>query len=246
MEGMEPAAPQPKKDYLLPASILIAALLIAGALVYNVGQRSDGQTASLSGAAGQAPSIDLANVVFLGDPKAKVTLVEYGDYQCPFCGKFFEETEPLIRNEYINTGKVRMVYKDLAFLGPESLAAAEAARCAADQGKFWEYHDALFIEEGNEDRNDDGTFNGSSENTGNLNKDLFLRLARNFGLDTSEFTACLDSRKHRAAVEADLAEARAVIPQPSTPTIFINGKMLQGALPYPTFKQAIEQALSDL
>jgi len=235
-----------KRDYLLPASILISAILVSSALVYNVGKKSAGEIADN----GKTSSdFDLTDVVFLGDSKAPLTLIEYGDYQCPFCIKFFEETEPLIKKEFVDTGRVKMVYKDLAFLGPESLAAALAARCAADQGKFWEYHNALFEEEAIEDRSDDGIFNGSSENSGNLNKQTFLRLAENLGLNTQIFTDCFDSKKHQARIEKDLAEAQTVMSRVSTPTFFVvrdkdkKTQMIQGALPYQTFKEAIEELL---
>jgi len=234
-----------KRDYLLPISLLISALLVSSALVYNVGKKA-GSNENLNNKAPKT-EIDLSDVVFLGDPKAPVTFIEYGDYQCPFCIMFFEQTMPLLKAEYINTGKVKMVYKDLAFLGPESLSASLAANCAADQGKFWEYHEALYTEELSEDRGDDGQFNGSSENSGNLNKETFLKLANKLGLDIESFTSCFDSKKYQSKVEKELAEAQAVIgSRVSTPTFFVKGKttqMIQGALPYQKFKEAIEQEL---
>lgn len=111
--------------------------------------------------------------VVLGDPKAPVTLIEYGDYQCPFCGRFFKDTEPLIRENYIKTGKVKMVFRNFQFLGSESVSAAEAAECAKDQGKFWAYHDALYTTE----------LNDGKENNGNLTRELFIDLAKSTGLD---------------------------------------------------------------
>jgi protein-disulfide isomerase len=80
----------------------------------------------------------------LGDSNAKVTIILYEDFQCPFCGKFFSESEKNIRDTYVKNGDVRLVYRDFAFIGPESDRAAEGARCAAEQNKFWEYHDYLF------------------------------------------------------------------------------------------------------
>jgi protein-disulfide isomerase len=113
--------------------------------------------------------------VVLGDPNAKVTLVEYGDYQCPFCGRFFSEVEPLIRQNYIQTGKVNMIFRNFEFLGPESEASAEASECAKDQGKFWEYHDALYSAKVAD--------TAGGENDGSLNRDLFLKIANNLGLN---------------------------------------------------------------
>jgi protein-disulfide isomerase len=139
----------------------------------------------------QAADVDtgvkLANVpnvssddVVLGDPNAPVTFIEYGDYQCPFCARFFNDTEPLIRDQYIKTGKVKMIFRNYPFLdgfvsppGTESEYSAEAAECAKDQGKFWEYHDALYTAE-----SQDG-----HENNGNLNRDLFFTIADNLKLN---------------------------------------------------------------
>ncbi len=110
--------------------------------------------------------------VILGDPNAPVTIIEYGDYQCPFCARFYTDVEQFIRDEYIASGKVKMVFRNYAFLGPESVAAAEAAECAKDQGKFWEYHDQLY-----EAENKDGR-----EHNGNLAKDLFVQISEELGL----------------------------------------------------------------
>jgi len=87
-----------------------------------------------------------------GDTNAPVTIVLYVDFQCPFCGKFFKDTEQTVLADYIKAGKVKLVSRDFAFLGDESLKAAEAARCAADQGKFWEYHDYLFTHQKGENQ----------------------------------------------------------------------------------------------
>ena len=80
----------------------------------------------------------------LGDAGAKVTIILYEDFQCPFCGRFFHDSEQSIRDTYLKNGQVQLVYRDFAFLGRESTKSAEAARCAGEQGKFWEYHDYLF------------------------------------------------------------------------------------------------------
>lgn len=97
----------------------------------------------------------------LGNPQAKVALIFYADFQCPFCGKFFKETEQSIQNTYVKDGKVQLAYRDFAFLGPESIRSAEAARCAGEQNKFWEYHDYLFTHQ-------------KGENQGNFS-DLYLK-----------------------------------------------------------------------
>lgn len=130
-------------------------------------------TSTRAAAAGEpnAPPAGERDVI-LGDPNAPVTVIEYGDYQCPFCARFFTDVEPFIRDEYIKTGKVKMVFRNYAFLGPESVDAAEAAECAKDQGKFWEFHDALYEAEAEDGR----------EHNGNLNKDLFVEISEKLGL----------------------------------------------------------------
>ncbi|MDP1718908.1 MAG: thioredoxin domain-containing protein, partial [bacterium] len=160
-----------EKDILLPASILVAALLVAGALVYNVGSRSIApQQANVVSAFSNK---DLAeDDVILGDLNAPVTLVVFGDYQCPFCGRFFSDVESKLRDEYIKTGKAKMVFRDFAFLGQESADAAMASQCASEQKKFWEYHDGIYTAE---------ILDGKEYN-GNLNDAFFRALASSIGL----------------------------------------------------------------
>lgn len=241
---MEPE--KQKRDWLLPASILIAALMVTVALVYNTGKGATAGNQNQNGAdAVKTGNIDLSSVFFSGKSDAPLTLLEYGDYQCPYCARFFEQTEPSLNSEYIATGKVKFAYKDMAFLGPESVAAASAAACAQDQGKFWEYHDALYDIEAKEDETDDGKVNGSSENSGNLTRALFLTLAKKLSLNETDFAACLDSKKYESRVQASTAEAGVLMGQnASTPSFFLNGKLLfQGALPFSSFKQALDQAV---
>lgn len=241
---------KPKRDYLLPVSILIAAVLVAVALIYNAGKKADNNPAAANPAANSgaptmsAKDIDLSSVDFQGNQNASATLVEYGDYQCPFCARFFEQTEPALKTAYFDTGKVKFAYKDMAFLGPESLAAAQAASCAQDQGKFWQYHDALFNTEIKEEQT-----TGRSENTGNLNRALFLSLANGLGLNATDFASCLDSNKYKDKVTKETAEANAVMgaDKASTPSFFLNGQLLfQGAYPLANFQQAIDQVLAGL
>ena len=170
--------------------------------------------------------------VILGDPQAPVTVVEYGDYQCPFCGRFFSQTEPLLKESYVKTNKVRMIYRDMAFLGPESVEASKAAECAKDQGKFWAFHDALFTAE----------IKDGQEGNGNLNRDLFVKLAGDVKLDTKAFTACYDSGKYADVVQQITDQAHQIGVN-ATPTTFVNQTMIQGAQPFAQFKATIDQLL---
>ncbi|TSC82449.1 MAG: DSBA oxidoreductase [Parcubacteria group bacterium Gr01-1014_20] len=206
-----------KKDFFLPGSILVAALLISGSIIYMVGSKNSANTSNQVPLAGDVKSkVEVSSRdVILGDTKAPVTLIEYGDYQCPWCGKFFTEVEDKLRKGYIESGKVKMVYRNFAFIGPESFAAAEAAECAKDQSKFWVYHDELYRAE-----HKDG-----AEKNGNLNRDLFLKIATDLKLNLASFTSCLDADKYAKQVETDTAEGRSAGVR-GTPAIFINGEQV--------------------
>ncbi len=231
-----------KRDYFLPVSILIAGVMIAGAVVYAFGRVSPanpGQNNVVAAAPnGQLAAVAAAGAgrdVILGDPKAPVTIIEYGDYQCPFCARFFSDTEPLIRAAYVNTGKARMVYRNFPFLGPESTDSAEAAECAKDQQKFWAFHDGLYAAEKLD----------ATEGNGNLNRSLFIKIAGNVGMDTAAFTSCFDSKKYAAIVDQEVTDAKNAGVD-STPTFFINGSQIKGAIPFEGdggFKSIINNAL---
>jgi len=224
------------KNYLLPASILIAAVLIAGSVIYSTGAKNGSGGSSNSNPENQAavsPELSSADVI-LGDPKAPITMIEYSDFQCPFCGRFYSQTEPSLKEQYVKTGKVRFIYRHFAFLGPESRAAAEAAECAKDQSKFWEYHDAIFNAE----------VADGKEHNGNLNRDLFLDIAENIGLNLGSFTSCLDSNKYAQKVADDYSGAQALGVK-ATPTVFVNNVKIEGALLFGQFQQVIEQLLAN-
>jgi len=158
-----------------------------------------------------------------GPKDAPVTLVEFTDFHCPFCGRAVATLKDVMR-EY--DGKIRWVFRDfpIASLHPMAAKAAEAARCAGEQGRFWEYHDLLF--------------EGQSQAT---IKDL-KRSAEQLKLDPKSFGQCLDSGKHQAAVEADVQEG-ARLGVTGTPTFFINGRILVGAQPLESFRRIIEAEL---
>lgn len=166
----------------------------------------------------------------LGDPNAKVTLVEFADYQCPYCEQFFTSTFPQIRTDYIDTGKVKFVYKNLAFLGTESTDAANAALCAKEQNKFWEFHDYLFKHQG-------------QENSGTFSIANLKQFAADLGLNTDQFNSCLDSKKYNSQVQADVAEANKDGFQ-STPSFAVGTTPVVGAQPYAQFKTAIDSELA--
>ena len=154
----------------------------------------------------------------IGDPNAPITIVEFGDFQCPYCAGFWSDTEKSLIKNYVASGKVYFTYRSIEFVGPESQRAAEAAYCAADQGKFWPYHDFLFA-------------NQAQENSGTFAENNLLAFARAMGLDQAQFTACLSSRKYRQRVAQDgNAAARAGVL--GTPAFLIDGRLLEGAQSY--------------
>ncbi|MEK7076682.1 MAG: DsbA family protein [Patescibacteria group bacterium] len=240
----------PRRNNLLPASILLAAVLVSGSIFYAVGRNGSAPKEKVSVNRDQLAALAALPVsnaggrdVIVGDPKAPVTIIEYGDFQCPFCGRFFSQTEPMIREQFVKTGKVNMIYRHFAFLGPESFAAAEASECAKDQKKFWGFHDALYQIEGKDGR----------EHNGNLNRDLFLAIADELKLDAKDFASCVDGGAYAEAVRKESDEGRAKGVD-STPSFFVNGTLVRGAIPFedylgqggdtqPGFKSIIDNAL---
>lgn len=172
--------------------------------------------------AGTSPSI--------GPADAPVTIIEFSDFQCPYCDKFYSDTEQALLDKY--AGKVRFVYKQfpLNSIHPQAQKASEASLCAADQNKFWEYHHQLFDTQ--------STWSGKA----NAN-DQFKAFAADLNLDTNRFNNCLDSDVKAAEVEADLTQG-SEFGVSGTPGFFINGINLGGAYPLATFEQIIDEQLA--
>lgn len=162
-----------------------------------------------------------------GDKKAPVTLIEFSDFQCSFCRKFWKKTLPLIEERYIKTGKVKLVYRHFAILGKPSKAAAQAAECAGEQGKFWDYHDKLFASAGSLFAFTRGSLKG---------------YARELGLKDKLFSQCIDSAKYSKKVDGETSIA-ASLGARGTPTFFLNGRLIVGAQPFEVFEAVIEKEL---
>ncbi len=199
-------------------SIIVAAIIIAGAILYVARPK----TTAAPAASNSQPSLadkglSIDGLPVLGDPKAPATILEFGDFQCIACVRFFAMAEPQITKDLINTGKANMVFKILDFIGPESIDAAEAAECSADQGKFWEMHDAIYNAELNEVK-----ANKNNENSGNLTKNFFVSTAKNLGMDVNQFTSCYDSQKYASKIASFYTDAgKALGGLISTPSIFV-------------------------
>lgn len=167
----------------------------------------------------------------MGDPDAAVTIVEYSDYQCPFCARHVSQTWPDIKANFVDTGRVFYIFKDLPLVSihPQAVTAHEAARCAGDQGHYWEMHALLFERQG-----------AWSEPAADL-VSIFVDMAVDLGLDAETFRVCAESGRWTAAVNADMQEARQ-LGLSGTPGFFINGYPISGAREYALFEFAIQLA----
>jgi len=171
---------------------------------------------------------------YLGDENAPITLVEFGDYQCFFCNKFFHDTENGILKNYVETGKVKIIFKDYTIIGPDSITAALGANCAGDQGKFWEFHDILYN-------------NWNGENNGWAAREKIIGFANDTKLDVDKFTECLDEKHHQAKIEASYRDAQQ-LGITGTPGFFVinaNNQVtpIQGAQPYEVFQRIFDAQL---
>jgi protein-disulfide isomerase len=160
----------------------------------------------------------------LGPDDAAITIVEFSDFQCPFCRRFYTDTYHALLDAY--PGKIRFVYRNLPLtsIHPNAMPAAVAAMCANDQNAFWDYHDKLF----------------SSEV---LDETTYIQYAADLGLDADAFTACLSSGKHDDFIKQDMDFSLGLGVQ-STPTFFVNGLAIVGAQPITNFKQLIDKELA--
>jgi protein-disulfide isomerase len=176
-----------------------------------------------------------------GPEDAPVTIVEFSEFLCPYCQRFAVETLPLIEDAY--EGKVRYVYRDFIVHGETSLKISEAAECADDQDKFWEYHDKLWEEYNTLVAH----YQTVSEQPETGMSDLATTLkgyASDLGLDTATFNDCLDTGKNTAEVQKDSQDAR-TYGVSGTPSFFINGQLVVGAQPFDNFKAVIDAALAE-
>ncbi|QLH03109.1 protein-disulfide isomerase [Nitrosopumilus cobalaminigenes] len=167
----------------------------------------------------------------LGDPSAPITIIEFGDYQCHQCYNWFHNTKPAIFEDYIATGKVNLVFVDMAFLGRDSPKAAQATYCAEEQGMYWEYHDMLYTLQ--EDKIDGGW----------ANSERLKAIALDLGLNSDLFESCLDSGKYTKRVQYNTQQARDHNVR-GTPNFIVVGpdgqQQLGGAQPFSVFKQVLD------
>jgi len=217
-----------KKSTLTWVGIAVLALLLVVSVFTGGFNFKQGNTIKNSNP-GNIDSINMKNLIeddsIKGDPNAPVTIVEFSDYECPFCAKFYAQAFKQIESEYIDTGKVKFVYRDFPLnFHAQAQKAAEAAECAGEQGKYFEMHDKLF---------ELGVSGGVT---------AFKQYASDIGLDTDEFNSCLDSGAMTSEVKKDMLDGQKLGVK-GTPAFFINGEMISGAQPYSVFKSAIDSAL---
>ncbi len=231
----------------LIAAMLISALLISGSMLgasIYLAEKIDGVRTQLGDIGGapiaprppggeeEAPQkkVDVSKVVTPSDPTrgpkdATVTIIEFSDYECPFCGRFYEESLPALLKEYGN--KVRFVWKDFPLpMHGNAPKASEAAHCAGEQGKYWEYHDVLF------------------QNQRALSIDSLKEYAQRLNLDTGDFESCLSSGKFGKKIKDDMNVARGLGVN-GTPTFFVNGERVVGAQPVEEFRRRIDAILAE-
>jgi len=205
-------------------------------LIY--GQENMTKPSSLAATPSTAPT----NVNFLtsnmspvlGSENAPITMIEFGDYQCFYCNNFFHNTESDIVKNYIDTGKVKLYFKDFTIIGQDSVAAANAAHCAQEQGKFWEYHDILYT-------------NWAGENTGWASAANQTQFSKQLGLDQDEFNQCMNQSKYIPLIRSSVSDANN-LGLTGTPDFFIIGPdnsvtKVVGAQPYDVFDEIFKSKL---
>jgi len=201
------------RPWILPgiAGIAVIAIVLVGVFAIN----SDGGDT----AAAQMPAPSL------GEPTAQVVIHEYADYQCPFCGVFSRSIKPELQEKYIDTGLARLVWHDFAWYGDESRIAANAARCAADQDQFWEFHDLLFERQ-------------LGTNQGTFSRDNIKRLGVALALEPEAFESCVDANAYAGAIDADMRRVRR-LGLNGTPSFIIGEQRVIGAQLFEVFEEAI-------
>ena len=213
-----------KNVYFLAIPIVIG--LIIGFIVISNGDNSDQKSNLFS-----KEKLLENTPPIIGDIDAKITILEFGDYQCTFCYKFHQQTLEKIKESYIDTGKVNYTYKDFPLNGLDSILAAEASFCANEQGKYWEYHDTIFN-------------NWAGERTGWITSNSLLDFAEQNKLNVNEFTECVNNHKYTQKVieNQKFAENIGINATPSF-LIFNDEKLVRviGAQPIEKFVDAIQQ-----
>ena len=236
-----------RRSLILPLVVALAAAVALVAVLVGGGDGSDGGRDSGPAAQGPTDSSgapqeqqsagepvlekrEEGDPLAMGPVDAPVVMVMWSDFQCPFCGRFARETLPELVERYVDAGELRVEWRDFAYLGKESREAAKVARVAAEQGRFWEFHDALFADQ-------------PKPNTGGVDRAHLEDAAREAGLDLDRFRAGLAEDAHHDVVQADFDEG-AGIGVTGTPSFLINNRPVVGAQPAEAFITVVDEALA--
>jgi protein-disulfide isomerase len=226
----------------VPIVVAVVAALIAGVMLLAPALAKSGDAPVTDvNRAGSRPPVDPENDPFahivrrdpkdpaaLGDVDAPVVMINYSEFQCPFCGKFARDTKPALVEQFVEDGTLRIEWRHFPYLGPESQTAAQAGYAAGAQGKFWEFHDAMYADQ-------------QPPNSGKLTEDYLVGVAEEVGLDGDRFREDMTSSEAEAAVKKDFQEGQS-IGVTGTPAFLVNGQPIMGAQPTEVFVEAIEQA----
>lgn len=228
--------------------VLLVAFLAIGYLFAKVEMLQNGNTATVPSAVQQATDpnaqapqepaapdpeqvkkdLKMGHFPVQGDNNAKVTIVEFSDFECPFCGRFYTDTLPQLKKDYIDTGKVKLYYRHYPLpFHPKAVPLALAAECANDQDAFWKMHDKIF---------------DNNATVATMTDDQIKQWGVDLGLDATTFNNCYDNKTHQKNIDDDNA-AGVAVGVSGTPTFYINGKQLVGAQPFAAFKAIIDEEL---
>ena len=211
-----------KKYYLIAIPVLFG-IIVALYLQYQNGETQEKTTAQ---------TLIQNGSPVMGNSNAKITLLEWGDYQCTYCYRFHQSSKDVIIEEYVNTGKVNFVFRDFPLNGPNSVLAAQGSYCANDQGKYWEYHDETYK-------------NWEGENTGWVTRDSLLQFAKTVNLDVNQFNKCMDDNKYKQKV-LDNEKFGKNIGIDATPSFLVitDNKVVKivGNQPLSVFRQVLDTA----
>ena len=219
----------------LGAGIAISCLVLGIFLGNFIDEKDSQSLEELQNAQKLAALVENGSPI-LGNIDAPLTLVEFGDYQCSFCKKHFVQTHDLIMKNYVATGNVKILFKDMIVTTPgrDSIHAAHATHCAKDQGMFWKYHYMLYN-------------NWEGENTGWVTDDSLNKFAKNIDLDMNEFSKCMAEKKWMNLISASQEDAK-IMGIGGTPSFFLIGPEneivnIHGAQPYDVFKEIFDSQL---
>lgn len=208
-------------------AVVVVALIFVGWLVLKPDHKTIGTT-TVKNETSQSAAAQPTDKLIIGNPTAPKTIIQYGDFQCPICERFFTMTEPALQSEYIKPGKAKIEFRIETHIGAESVTAGEAAYCANDQKMFEAYHNELYKRQG-------------AENSGVFSKSNLKQIAAQLGLDQKQFGDCLDSGKYNSLVVKSNNDAHNQAGVSSTPTFFIGERKIVGAQPITIFRTILDE-----